>query len=83
MASFYMLPKIHKCVDNPPGRPVISGNDDLSLTESISRYNDYFIKPFLPSLPAYFQGTTDVLNKIKELRNIGHLICHPQTFYLN
>lgn len=73
MASFYLLPKIHKCVDNPPGRPVISGNE--SLTEPVSKYIDYFIKPFLPSLPAYIQDTTDVLNKIKELQNIG-----PESF---
>lgn len=45
MPSFYMLPKIHKCVKNPPGRPVISGND--SLTEPVSKYIDYFIKAIL------------------------------------
>lgn len=69
VASFYMLPKIHKCVDNPPGRPIISGND--SLTESVSKYIDYFIKPCLSSLPAFVQDTTDVLNKITQLQNIG------------
>ena len=53
----------------PPGRQVISGNE--SLTEPISKYIDYFIKPFLTSLPAHLQDTTDVLNKIKELNNIG------------
>lgn len=44
VASFYMLLKIHKCVVNSPGRPVISGND--SLTKPVSKYIDHFIKPF-------------------------------------
>lgn len=69
MASFYMLPKIHKCLENSPGRPVISGNE--SLTEAVSKYIDHFIKPFLPSLPAYIQDTTDVLNKNRVLQDIG------------
>lgn len=51
---------------NPPGRPVISGND--SLPESISKFIDYFIKPYLSGLPAYIQDTTDALLKIEELK---------------
>lgn len=69
LASFYLLPKIHKNLENPPGRPVISGID--SLTEPVSKYIDYFIKPILPQLPAYIQDTTAVLKKIQELGNIG------------
>lgn len=44
MASFYMLLKMHKCVVNLPGRPVISGYD--SLTEPVSKCIDYYIKSF-------------------------------------
>ena len=69
MASFYLLPKVHKNLTNPPGRPVISGNE--TLTEPISKYVDFFIKPLLPSLPAFLQDTTDVLTKIKEHNFIG------------
>jgi hypothetical protein len=68
MASFYFLPKVHKNLEKPPGRPVISSNE--SLTDPISKCIDYFIKPFLTSIPAYLQDTTDVLNKMKELNNI-------------
>ena len=39
--------------------------------KAIYKYIDYFIKPFRTSLPAYLQDTTDVLNKIKGLNNIG------------
>lgn len=49
-----MLPKIHKCLVNTPGR-----------------YVDFFIKPFLPSLSAYVQDITDVLSKIKQVKNTG------------
>lgn len=50
---------MHKCVTNPTGRRVISGND--GLTEPVSKHVHYFIKSFLPSVPAYVQDTTDVL----------------------
>ena len=69
MATFYLLPKVHKDMSNPPGRPVISGNE--TLTEPISKYVDFFIKPLLPTLPAFIQDTTDVLCKIEEDNFIG------------
>ena len=64
-----MLPKIHKNLTNPPGRPIISGID--SISEPASQYIDHFIKPFVFTLPSYIQDTTHVLNKIEEIKNIG------------
>lgn len=69
MAAFYLLPKVHKePKDNPPGRPIISGNG--TLTEPASKYIDHFIKPLVKKLPSYIEDTTDVLNKIGTLTNI-------------
>ncbi|CAH2301946.1 Hypothetical predicted protein, partial [Pelobates cultripes] len=39
---FYYLPKIHKRLENPPGRPIISGIG--SLTSNISQYVDFFLQ---------------------------------------
>lgn len=38
--SFYMLPKVHTNLENPPGRPVISRNE--SITEPASQFVDFF-----------------------------------------
>ena len=46
--EFYMLPKIHKSLENPPGRPIISGND--SPTEKISQMIDIILQPFVPKI---------------------------------
>lgn len=69
IASFYMLPKIHKNLENPPGRPIISGNG--SVTEPASKFVDFHIKQFVIDLPSFIQDSTFVLNKIKEMKNIG------------
>lgn len=66
---FYMLPKIHKDLSNPPGRPIISGNE--SVTEPASKYVDFYIKSHVLDLPSFIQDSTSVLNKIKEIANIG------------
>ncbi|XP_026098621.1 uncharacterized protein LOC113069710 [Carassius auratus] len=71
-STFYMLPKVHKDLENPPGRPIISGND--SITEPASKFVDYFIKPFVADLPSYIQDTTQVLKKIEQIGNIGSCI---------
>lgn len=67
--TFYMLPKVHKNLENPPGRPIISGID--SISEPPSQYIDYYIKSLVHSLPSYIQDTTYVLNKINDIKNIG------------
>lgn len=56
-------------LQNPPGRPIISGND--LLTEPLSKYIDFHIKSFVSTLPSYIQDSTQVLNKLKDLNNIG------------
>uniref|UniRef100_A0A673J7M0 Uncharacterized protein n=1 Tax=Sinocyclocheilus rhinocerous TaxID=307959 RepID=A0A673J7M0_9TELE len=39
----YTLPKIHKSLEDPPMRPIVSGNG--SLTETLSKFLDSLIQP--------------------------------------
>lgn len=57
--SFYILPKIHKNLTNPPGRPIISGNE--SLTEPASKFIDFFLKTFVLNLPSFLQDRKSVV----------------------
>lgn len=60
---FYTLPKIHKkCDITVPGRPIVAGCQ--SLTEGISQYVDWYIKPIVWSLPSYLRDTSDFLSKL-------------------
>ena len=61
-AQFYMLPKIHKRLDNPPGRPIVSGNN--CPTEKISQFVDFFLKPIVQDTQSYIRDTTHFLNII-------------------
>ena len=65
-AQFYMLPKIHKSVTNPPGRPIISGND--CPTEKISHMIDIILQPFVPKVKSYVKDTTDFIQKISAIK---------------
>ncbi|XP_056425227.1 uncharacterized protein LOC130366892 [Hyla sarda] len=62
VATLYLLPKIHKGLENPPGRPIVAGNN--SLSEPICRYIDHFLKPIVESLPSYLRDTTDILRRL-------------------
>ncbi len=59
---FYLLPKIHKGITPPPGRPILSAND--SPTERISQFVDFFLRPLVELLPSYIRDTTDLIVKL-------------------
>uniref|UniRef100_A0A671LQ20 Uncharacterized protein n=1 Tax=Sinocyclocheilus anshuiensis TaxID=1608454 RepID=A0A671LQ20_9TELE len=44
----YTLPKIHKSLEDPPMRPIVSGNG--SLTETLSKFIDSLIQPIVKKL---------------------------------
>lgn len=71
--QYYSMPlKVHRNLENPPDRPIISEND--SIPEPCSKYVDYYIKAFVAKLPSYIQDSTQVLYKIAQLKNIGSCI---------
>jgi len=66
--QLYLLPKIHKGKNPPPGRPIISANG--CPTENISQFVDFFLNPTCSSLPSFVKDTTHFLKLIK---NLGQL----------
>ena len=68
---FYTLPKIHKKelpeTGDPPGRPIISGNN--TSTENISIYVDTFLGPLAKELPSYVQDDMDFLRHIESIND--------------
>ena len=61
-SRFYILPKIHKDRNNPPGRPIVSANGHP--TEHISEFVSDILNPLGPKLPSYIKDTTQFLNKL-------------------
>ena len=62
---FYLLPKIHKGVLPPPGRPIVSAIG--SPTEKISKFLDFFLQPSLSSIPYYVKDTGHFLYILQNL----------------
>ena len=56
---FCTLPKIHKSLQDPPGRPIVSSN--CAPTERISAFGDFHLKPLAVTLPSYITHTKDFL----------------------
>lgn len=75
--TFYALPKVHK--NNPPGRPIVSGNG--SLTENFSQHVDKYLRPYVVSLPSYirdFRCTSCLWTWFTGLGGCGgSLLLHP------
>lgn len=63
---FYILPKIHKDLTNPPGRPIVAGIS--SLTEPISNFVDFVLRPLVTSLPSYLRDTCDFLQCLSAIK---------------
>ena len=48
IACVYLLPKLHKNSEVPPGRPIVSSNE--SFLEMASKYINYVLLPFVLDL---------------------------------
>ena len=58
--QFYLLPKIHQDLYNPPGRPIVLGSG--GPTEKISQFVDHFIGPLVPLSDSYIRDSTHMIN---------------------
>ena len=63
-----MLPKIHKNISPPPGRPIISGNG--SPTERIFHFVDFFLKDISKLGKSYVKDTTLFLKTIQDITHV-------------
>ena len=68
LGKLYLLPKIHKSLENVPGRPVISNCS--TQTEKVSEFLDPHIKPVMQGGKSYIKDSGHFLEKIKTLRCI-------------
>ena len=68
-SQMYFLPKIHKNLNPPPGRPIVSANG--CPTEKISQFVDHFLNPTTFTLPSYVKDTTHFLLKLSRLGRLS------------
>ena len=59
---FYMLPKIHKNLVNPPGHPIVSSVD--CATEKISQLIDIILRPYAQNGDSFIKDTPHLLRKL-------------------
>jgi hypothetical protein len=64
-AKFYLLPKIHKGINPPPGRPIVSANG--CPIERISQLVDPFLNPISKTHQSYIKDTTHFLQILQEV----------------
>ncbi|XP_073401349.1 uncharacterized protein [Dendrobates tinctorius] len=65
LPALYLIPKIHKNPTDPPGRPIVSGNN--GPCELIGHIIDHFLKPLVAELPSYIRDTTSALQRLDQL----------------
>ena len=70
--QFYLLPKIHKDMNNPPGRPIVSGSG--GPTEKIFQFVDHFIGPLVPQSRSYIRDSTHMINILKGFLIIPNML---------
>ncbi|XP_077132097.1 uncharacterized protein LOC143787335 [Ranitomeya variabilis] len=63
--TFYMLPKVHKSLSNPPGRPIVSGIG--GLFERACIYVDFFLQPIVLNLESYIRDSSFLIQQLDTL----------------
>lgn len=62
----YCLPKIHKDMINPPGRPIVNGID--SISSWLGQYIDHFLQPLVCKTDAFLKDTKHIIQTIESTR---------------
>ena len=60
-----MLPKIHKRLNNVPGRPIIPNYG--APTEKASEFLDFHLKSVMKNGASYIKDSNDFMNKVKNI----------------
>lgn len=61
----YQLPKIHKQINNPPGRPIISGIN--SSTCNLSHFIDIYLQDYVHSLDSYLKDSDSLIRILQNM----------------
>ena len=68
LAQIYFLKKIHK---NPPGiQPIVSYCQ--SPTENISQFVDFWLQPYIKTLPSFLRNSSQFIAEIEQLTISPH-----------
>ncbi|XP_073505335.1 uncharacterized protein [Phyllobates terribilis] len=65
---FYILPKIHKNLTKPPGRPIVASTD--SVLAPLSIFLEKILTPLTQKSPSYLLDTGAFLNVLTEIHQI-------------
>ena len=65
LGKFYLLPKIHKRLENVPGRPIISNCGDH--TEKTSEFLDFYLESVKQNGASCVKDSNDFKSKIKNI----------------
>lgn len=68
LGKFYLLPKIHKRLENVPGRPIISNCG--TPTEKASEFLDHHLKPLMQSGRSYIKDSGHFISMLKDLGEV-------------
>lgn len=61
----YILPKVHKHITEPPGRPKVSGCG--SILKPLGKYIDAILKEFVPLTDTFIRDSTHLINIIEDI----------------
>ncbi|XP_040294184.1 uncharacterized protein LOC121005481 [Bufo bufo] len=82
--TFYMLPKVHKDLRNPPGRPIVAGIG--GLCEQACTYVDFFLQPIVLGLPSYVRDSLHLIEMLEHLpitTDVLLVTCDVESLYTN
>ena len=65
LGKFYLLPKIHKRLENVSGRPIIS--NCRAPTEKVSQFLNFHLKSVMQNGGSYIKNYNDLKSKIKNI----------------